>query len=295
MTSIRVSHELNQKVQQLKVDLGLSSAEDVMWRLIMEYEDQGASNSSASSSEASSSAPAGGAEKNKRVQLLSYKDLAGSPAAIKHLTGLKPEPAKWMWKNLGEAVMTLSCFCMLLFSPAPVKLRAQHFAFSHSLFTLVSQIERKLAPAPGVRRKSNSGHRQLCLEDRILLFLWCIWRKTPYLGLAIFFGVSEGTSINYYEEVLGVYSEFITPRLLYPLSAAQITPMLSDEVKADLPGCLFVVDGTGLKKNSKENSLVQRIMWSAYHHGTEYSIVVSKFGCSISNVFACFHVLIPFQ
>lgn len=117
-----------------------------------------------------------------------------------------------------------------------------------------------------------------------------IWRKTPYLGLAVLFGISESTMVNYYDEVLEVFSTHLTPRLLYPLSAAQITPMLSEEVKFELPGCLFAVDGTGLAKNTKENALIQRIMWSGYHNRIEFSVLVGKLSVRLQTFLANFMI-----
>ena len=63
------------------------------------------------------------------------------------------------------------------------------------------------------------------------------------------------------------------PRVLDPLSAAQIDAMTPAQVQEDLHDALFVVDLTGFPCKSKENVLLSRLLWSAYHHGPEVAAV----------------------
>ncbi len=94
-------------------------------------------------------------------------------------------------------------------------------------------------------------------------------RGVPFEGLRIMFGVSTGTASNYYHEMLLCFHVHIVPRLLHPLSAAQIDAMTPQQVKDDLPGALLIWDATGFKLKSKENVALSRLLYSAYHHQSE--------------------------
>jgi hypothetical protein len=130
-----------------------------------------------------------------------------------------------------------------------------------------------LATPEGVRRKSNSGHRKLDVDEQILLFLIRLRRGMPFEGLAILFGVSVGTAHNTFKEVLRVFNARLVPRVLDPLSGAQIEAMTSAQFKEDLPGAKFVVDLTGFPCKSKENVLLGCLLWSAYKHDSEVTAV----------------------
>jgi len=119
------------------------------------------------------------------------------------------------------------------------------------------------------RRKSNSGHRKLSPDDRILLFLMRMRRRIPFEGLRFEFGVSIGSASKYYYECLDSFHEHVVPRLLYPLKASEIIATIPPDFAKDLPGCKVIFDLTGFKKKGKENVLLSRILYSAYHHQSE--------------------------
>jgi hypothetical protein len=116
----------------------------------------------------------------------------------------------------------------------------------------------------------------LGIEDRIFLFLTRMRRRMPYETLSRLFGIAYGTVVNYYDEMLKLFYDHLVPRLLFPLSAAQTKDMTPDEFAKALPDILVIWDATGFKLKSKENVLLSRILYSAYHHTSEGFAVFGK-------------------
>jgi hypothetical protein len=133
-----------------------------------------------------------------------------------------------------------------------------------------------LAPSVGGRRRSNSGYRQLDVNDRVLLFMMRMRRRVPFEGLRIMFGISTGTAHNYFMECLNAFHKHVMPRLLHPLSAAEIDATSSEDIKRDLPGAKLIFDLTAFPWKSKENVLLSRILYSAYHHRSEGGAVFGE-------------------
>ena len=126
------------------------------------------------------------------------------------------------------------------------------------------------------RRHSNEGYRKLSLQDRVLMFVMRMRRRVPFEGLRLFFGVSAGTAHNYFDEMRDMFWNDVMPRLLHPRSGAEIDAMTSAEIKADLPGAKIIFDLTAFPWNSKENVLLARVLYSAYHHRHEGGAVFGK-------------------
>lgn len=101
-------------------------------------------------------------------------------------------------------------------------------------------------------------------------------RRMPYETLSRLFGIAYGTVVNYYDEMLKLFYDHLVPRLLFPLSAAQTKDMTPDEFAKALPDILVIWDATGFKLKSKENVLLSRILYSAYHHTSEGFAVFGK-------------------
>lgn len=99
----------------------------------------------------------------------------------------------------------------------------------------------------------------------------------PYQTLAILFGISHETARSYYGELLDMFCENVSGRLLYPLSAAQTKDITPEQFLADLPDILVVFDATGFKIKSKEDVLFARLLYSAYHHQSEAFVVLGTF------------------
>lgn len=114
------------------------------------------------------------------------------------------------------------------------------------------------------------------MDDRVLLFMMRMRRRVPFEGLRIMFGISAGTAHNYFMECLNAFHKHVMPRLLHPLSGAQIDAMSSEDIKRDLPGAKLIFDLTAFPWKSKENVLLSRILYSAYHHRSEGGAVFGK-------------------
>lgn len=138
------------------------------------------------------------------------------------------------------------------------------------------QLQKDLEPPPGVRRTSNSGFRKTNVKDRILLFLVRMRRRMPFEGLRIMFGVSFGTAHAYYMETLLAFHKHVVPRLLRPLSAAEIARITPKEFARDLPGAVFIVDLTSFGCKGKGNVSLARVLYSAYHHQHEKAAVFGE-------------------
>lgn len=115
----------------------------------------------------------------------------------------------------------------------------------------------------------------------------------PYETLGRLFGISHETACTYYEELLDLFYEELVGRLLYPLSATQTKEITPEEFQADLPDVLVIFDASGFMLKSKEDVLLSRILYSAYHHQSEGLVVFGM--CYV--VMACavvqFDVVIP--
>jgi hypothetical protein len=112
-TTVMVAHATRLKLKEKKHALGLKNMDDVILHLLGEHGEEGASAS-------------GGAERRKRAreadaagdekrvpQVLSYELVSREPAAVKWLTGLKPEALNWTMGALKDAVTCCSarlCF-----------------------------------------------------------------------------------------------------------------------------------------------------------------------------------------
>jgi hypothetical protein len=98
----------------------------------------------------------------------------------------------------------------------------------------------------------------------------------PFEGLGILFLVSDRTASAYYAEIAILFHETLTPRLLRTFRREEIEDSLSEEIKRVLKNILYIFDGTGLKLKNKENVVLQRLLYSSYHHRPEASLVLGK-------------------
>ena len=138
------------------------------------------------------------------------------------------------------------------------------------------QLQFDLGKPKGRRGSSNQGHRALDVADRVFLFLMRLRRGVPFEGLRIMFGISFGSACTYFMECLNAFHRHVMPRLLHPLSAEQIDAMSSEDIKRDLPGAKLIFDLTAFPWKSKENVLLSRVLYSAYHHRHEGGAVFGR-------------------
>ena len=58
--------------------------------------------------------------------------------------------------------------------------------------------------------------------------------------------------------------------------------MTPADFKQDLPGAPLIFDGTGLEMKNKENVLLHRILFSAYHKQTEGQVVFGEWALALA-------------
>jgi hypothetical protein len=115
----------------------------------------------------------------------------------------------------------------------------------------------------------------------------------PYETLGRLFGISHETASTYYEELLNLFHEELVGRLLYPLSADETAKITPAEFRADLPDVLVIWDATGFKLKSKEDVLLSRILYSAYHHQSEGLVVFGTYCGVVACAVMRFDVVLP--
>ncbi len=150
--------------------------------------------------------------------------------------GVKAEALNWTVSALQHAVMRCSaragCACC--------GLQMRNWLLIMSSFADVCnclpQLMKNTQTHEGVKRKANIGHRKLCVEDRILLYLLRKWRNVPFEGLRIFFGISFGSAVEHFTETAEAYHDHVAGRLLYSRSGDEIDAMAPEDFKRDLPG-----------------------------------------------------------
>jgi hypothetical protein len=128
----------------------------------------------------------------------------------------------------------------------------------------------------GVKQKTSKGHRKLCWEDMVLLYLMRKARKVPFELLRMFFGVSIGSAKSYFDEVGKAYHEHIVPLLLYPRSGDEIKAHTPEKLLKELPGCRMAFDATGLEAKAPSNSTLRRLVYGAYHHQHEGQFILGE-------------------
>jgi hypothetical protein len=95
----------------------------------------------------------------------------------------------------------------------------------------------------------------------------------PFEGLGILFGTATSTAFNYYVEILDIFHDSLVPRLLRPFTEEEIDAVTPDEWKEKVPGAKFAVDLTAFGTKARENAVLQRLLYSPYHHQSEAGAV----------------------
>jgi hypothetical protein len=269
-TTIKVSHHVKAVLKERKAALGLKSADEVLEHLLGPRE-EGVDADGGERAGRKRGRVAEEDEENDGVpQLFSFETLVQEEKAIKYFTGLNQSCMEWVMKAMVDAVRRFSCSGLL------VKYGEPDLSYSCQVSNPLPQLTFDLAPPAGGRRRSNSGYRQLDVNDRILLFMMRMRRRVPFEGLRIMFGISTGSAHNYFMECLNAFHKHVMPRLLHPLSAAEIDAMSSEDIKRDLPGAKLIFDLTAFPWKSKENVLLSRLLYSAYHHRSEGGAVFGE-------------------
>ena len=126
------------------------------------------------------------------------------------------------------------------------------------------------------RRKSNEGFRKVDLEERVLIFLFRLRRKTPFQELGFMFGCGESTAADYFWEMVGIFYDRVVPKLLLVRKPEDLRKMSREKVQQAYPSLLYMIDATAWKQDKPENFLYNRMSWSAYKHYNCYQVLFGK-------------------
>ena len=135
------------------------------------------------------------------------------------------------------------------------------------------------------RRKSNEGYRALPLNDRVLMFLTRVRKKTPFKELGYLYGVGEESARRYVEELITIFSEDLVPCLVYPRPTEEIRAMTEPKIREDYPDLLAILDATNWHQLKPGNFLHNRLTYSAYKHDTVFQVLMDEWFNRLERVF----------
>jgi hypothetical protein len=134
------------------------------------------------------------------------------------------------------------------------------------------------------------------LEERVLLFLTRLRRKTPFVELGYQFGCGRETARRYFHDLVDVFHKHFVLRLVFPRSPEELRKMSRAEVLAQFPDLLAILDATNWEQLKPGNFLENRLSWSAYKHMTVFQVLLGEYcGCVVQDstdklcFISCFH------
>jgi hypothetical protein len=126
------------------------------------------------------------------------------------------------------------------------------------------------------RRHSNESYRKLDLEDRVVLFLTRMRRKTPFKELGYQYGCGRESARRYFNELVNIFNVHLLPRLVFPRPPEEIAKMSRKEVLDKFPDLLGIIDGTCWEQFKPENFLENRLSYSAYKHENVFQVLLGE-------------------
>lgn len=124
------------------------------------------------------------------------------------------------------------------------------------------------------RRRSNEGHRNVDLDDRVLLFLSRIKRKTPFSELGYLYGCGKASAQRYYQEMVNIFCTDMVPHLVFPRPPEELLKMTSQKVLENFPDLLAILDATNWEQQRPENFLLNRLSYSAFKHFVAFQVLL---------------------
>ena len=126
------------------------------------------------------------------------------------------------------------------------------------------------------QRSGNEGHRNVSLEDRVVLFLQRMRRKTPFKELGYLFGCGAETARRYFDEFVKIFHKNFVPRLVFPRSPEDLRKMSRQEVLKQFPDLLAILDATNWEQLKPGNFLENRLSYSSYKHMTVFQALLGE-------------------
>jgi hypothetical protein len=96
------------------------------------------------------------------------------------------------------------------------------------------------------RRQSNEGFRKLDLDDRLLIFLQRLRRKTTFQELGYQYGCGKESARRYFGEMVKIFHAHFVPRLVFPRTPEELRKMSREQVSKQFSDLLVILDATNL-------------------------------------------------
>jgi len=133
------------------------------------------------------------------------------------------------------------------------------------------------------RRQSNEGFRKLDLDDRVLIFLQRLRRKTTFQELGYLYGCGKESARRYFGEMVKIFHTHFVPRLVFPRTPEELRKMSREQVSNQFPDLLAILDATNWEQLKPENFLENRLSYSAFKHMNAFQVLLGEdFGCGVS-------------
>jgi hypothetical protein len=126
------------------------------------------------------------------------------------------------------------------------------------------------------RRQSNAGFRKLDLDDRVLIFLQRLRRKTTFQELGYLYGCGKESARRYFEEMVKIFYTHFVPRLVFPRSPEELKRMSREQVSKQFPDLLAILDATNWEQLKPENFLENRLSYSAFKHMNAFQVLLGE-------------------
>jgi Helix-turn-helix of DDE superfamily endonuclease len=125
-------------------------------------------------------------------------------------------------------------------------------------------------------RRGSLGHRKLEVEERVLIFLTRLRRKTPFEELGYQYGCGSESARRYYNELIDIFHRHFVSRLVFPRSPDELREMSREEVLNQWPDLLALLDATNWEQFKPGNFLENRLSYSAYKHMNVFQVLFGK-------------------
>lgn len=130
------------------------------------------------------------------------------------------------------------------------------------------------------RRRSNEGYRKVDLDDRVLIFLTRLRRKTSFQELGYQYGCGKETARRYFGEMTDLWSAHFVPRLVFPRPPMELRKMISPNVAAMFSNLLVILDATNWEILKPEIFLANRLSYSGYKHFNSIQVLCGEAPCA---------------
>jgi hypothetical protein len=114
------------------------------------------------------------------------------------------------------------------------------------------------------------------LQDRVLIFLTRLRRKTPFRELGYLYGCGKTSAQRYFEEIVDIWCEHVVDQLVFPRTPEELLAMSRKEVLDRFPHLLAILDATNWEELKAENFLLNRLSYSAYKHFNAFQVLLGK-------------------